>query len=183
MVGTTFQLRPDAIDDRGGAFKWTGQYYHLTYSSFIPKDDLLGAVARATRTPLEGWSYAHEDTSDDPSFVAGDTGYQHTHFALMFKARLGLSGSRKFAVACDLAGNSADTAAIEHVTAAAAEHAYVHEPLYRTHPRASAALSARSAARELYCVMVCAALVQLAACLQTASKRTCVYEYLCLSIV
>ena len=53
----TFTIAPEPVDDANGPFKWKGRCYHLTYSSFIEKADLLATVRRATTIRLEGWSY------------------------------------------------------------------------------------------------------------------------------
>lgn len=53
----TFTIAPEQVDVANGPFKWTGRCYHLTYSGFIEKADLLATVARATTTRLVGWSY------------------------------------------------------------------------------------------------------------------------------
>ena len=100
----TFTIAPEPVDDANGPFKWKGRCYHLTYSSFIEKADLLATVRRATTIRLEGWSYVHEDTSEDRADGTRLIGYQHTHFAVIFANRLGLSGSRRFDV---YAGTSA----------------------------------------------------------------------------
>ena len=77
-------------------YTFNGKNHHLTYPGFISKSDLLATAGRATTVPLEGWSACHEDTS----FVGEDgvevEGYKHTHFCMMFKARIKVTGSRAF---------------------------------------------------------------------------------------
>ena len=88
-----FRLAPEPIPDD---FIWNHKYEHLTYKGFIEKEKLLSMVANATSTPLNGWSIAWEDTSTVREDGVREVGYQHTHFAMMFKARLNLKGLRKF---------------------------------------------------------------------------------------
>ena len=97
---SSFKLLPQAIPAN---FKWTTKYVHLTYSRHIPVQKVLAQVYLATSAQLVGWSICHEDTgsniSDDGTQIV--VGYQHTHVALIFGAKLGLTGSRKFDVVCD----------------------------------------------------------------------------------
>lgn len=85
-----FKFNPQPIPDD---FIWSGKYFHLTYKGFLDKTVLLNQVANTTSTPLTGWSIVHEISyQEDPE------GYEHTHFAMIFKARIRLHGSRKFDV-------------------------------------------------------------------------------------
>ena len=103
-----FTLRPETVSDQGGVFKWTGRCYHLTYSNFISKYDLLATVRRATTTPLSGWSYSHEDTTTTRPDGSTLVGYQHTHFAVLFKSKLCLQGAMKFDVYAGIDTTGAD---------------------------------------------------------------------------
>ena len=92
-----FVLQPEAIDDQPN-FLWSGSYFHLTYATHIETSDLLATVARATSTPLKGYSAVQElapTLSDDGTQC---TYYAHTHLALMFIAPIKLRGCRKFDV-------------------------------------------------------------------------------------
>jgi len=89
---THSKLTPEAIPD---GFEWKGDKIHLTYSGFHQPQDILARIRRATSTPIVGWSVTGEDTSEDtPDGVV--IGYEHTHAAILFGARLGLRGSRIF---------------------------------------------------------------------------------------
>ena len=93
------RLAPQPIPDN---FRWTTKYVHLTYAGHIPVEEILANVRNATSVLLVGWSICHEDTSsisDDGTQVV--MGYAHTHVALIFAARLGMTGSRKFDVVMD----------------------------------------------------------------------------------
>ena len=80
-------------DDRD--FRWSKAMYHFTYAAFLDIQELLMMCQRITTIPVTGWSYAWEDTTKT---INGTTheGHQHTHFLVMFKSRLNLTGSRKF---------------------------------------------------------------------------------------
>lgn len=86
------KLAPEPIPD---GFEWKNDRIHLTYKGFLPMDDLLAMVRRATSTPMKGYSIVHEDTSED-THDGVMLGYEHTHLAVMFKAPLRLKGSRIF---------------------------------------------------------------------------------------
>lgn len=73
-------------------FHWDGKYFHLTYARFIPKTEVLEMVLHATATQLAGWSIVWE---------IGASGYEHTHVALIFQARLNMRGARKFDIYMD----------------------------------------------------------------------------------
>lgn len=88
------KLNPVPIEDN---FNWTKAMYHLTYKGYITKRALMEAVMRATTTQLLAWSIAIEDTSTVVDGVR-QQGYLHTHVAMIFAARLGLRGARKFDV-------------------------------------------------------------------------------------
>jgi len=90
-------LNPVPIED---GFNWNKVMYHLTYKGYIPKEKLMEAVLRATTTQLIAWSIAIEDTSEMVNGVWQE-GYLHTHAGFIFKARLGLTGARKFDVFID----------------------------------------------------------------------------------
>lgn len=87
-------LAPQKIPDN---FTFRGKLFHLTYAEHIAPDVLLNTARRATSTPLLGYSIAHEDTSeygDEGQQLSA--GYEHTHFAMIFSAKVMLKGSRKF---------------------------------------------------------------------------------------
>lgn len=88
----TFNLTPQAVPAN---FKWRSDRYHLTYSGYIPLADLLNMVANVTSTPLIGYSICHENTDRMENGTTIE-GYKHTHWAMIFKARLMLQGARKF---------------------------------------------------------------------------------------
>lgn len=77
-------------------FNWKGKYFHLTYSGWIPKNELLAMASSVTSTPLEGWSMVHEDTSEQREDGVRIVGYQHTHLGLIYKSKINIHGSRKF---------------------------------------------------------------------------------------
>jgi hypothetical protein len=80
-------LNPVAIPD---GFEWTSDRYHLTYPGHILPSLLLPNVRQVTSTPLLGHSVCLE---------VSEEGYEHTHIALLFGARLRLKGARKFDIA------------------------------------------------------------------------------------
>ena len=91
------KLTPMVIPDN---FKWDKMMYHLTYKGYITKAKLFEAILRATSTKVIAYSIVVEDTSTTVNGVFIQ-GYIHTHFAVIFDARLGLTGSRKFDVFVD----------------------------------------------------------------------------------
>ena len=90
-MSAVFKMKPTSIPD---GFNWRSHMYHLTYSGLIPSEDVLEKVRRVTSTPLVGWSVVWEDTSYTDDQGVYQQGYTHTHVALIFKARLNLTGSR-----------------------------------------------------------------------------------------
>lgn len=90
-----FRIEPQEIPED---FIWASRLYHLTYSHHIDWMHVKQTVCQATSVPLEGYSLAQERSvhlHDDGT--TADV-YEHTHVALIFKARLGLKGCRKFDV-------------------------------------------------------------------------------------
>ena len=71
---------------------WYGKYFHFTYKSFIDIVLFLCMIRSVTTTPFLAWSYAHERGGDDED----EDGYEHSHFAIIFKAPIRAIGSRKF---------------------------------------------------------------------------------------
>jgi len=90
-------LNPVPIADN---FLWNKMMYHLTYKGYLPKEKIMEAILRATTTELIAWSIAIEDTSEIIDGVRQE-GYLHTHVGVMFLARLGIRGARKFDVYID----------------------------------------------------------------------------------
>ena len=88
-----FDPQPIPVD-----YKWDGKNHHVTYPRYITKADLLATAARATSVPLEGWSACHEDTSYEHPGGYTVIGHKHTHFLMMFKARIKLIGCHAFDV-------------------------------------------------------------------------------------
>ena len=64
-------------------------------------------MARATTVPVEGYASCHEDTTKDLPDGTRLVGYQHTHWAVRFRARIHVRGARKFDVhlGVDTSGN------------------------------------------------------------------------------
>lgn len=87
---------PEPITDDD--FSWRGKYFHLTFATFIPLEDMLCTVRRATSTPLLGYSLVHEQTEKLDDDGTQLTVYPHTHFAMMFRTAICLRGCRKFDV-------------------------------------------------------------------------------------
>ena len=98
MPPAPFVISPALIDDLNGPFEWNGRCYHFTYSGFFQLPELLAVVARATSTPVLGYSLCQEDTSYTHADGHEVAGHEHTHWAVIFKKPLGLKGSRKFDV-------------------------------------------------------------------------------------
>ena len=91
MTPPIFTLAPQAIPDN---FKWNSDKFHLTYPGHLKLTDIMAAVRNATSIVLIGYSLVHERARQE-----GETyTYDHTHFAMMFAQRLGLTGCRKFDV-------------------------------------------------------------------------------------
>jgi hypothetical protein len=92
-----FTHRMEALPDDDQSFPWTKDIYHLTYAAPIEIVVLLALASRVTSTPLIGWSYAWEDTSEEVDGV-WQVGHKHTHILYWFSKRLNLHGCRKFDV-------------------------------------------------------------------------------------
>lgn len=85
----TFRMSPQPIPD---GHNFNGNYFHLTYKSFLALDRLLGMVGSATSVPFYySWVQENGEPSDEHP-----EGYEHTHLALWFRARVNLRGSRTF---------------------------------------------------------------------------------------
>ena len=86
-----FEFKPQAIPD---GFVWKGKCFHLTYPSFVPFNLLHQAMARATSTRVQAYSFVHEEAKDPGE----DYTYEHTHAAWVMEAALNVQGSRKMDV-------------------------------------------------------------------------------------